>query len=609
MAEFSLNLPGTGWGRGATGRGTTGRARAFLPPALAILLILLALFPEAARSQDMAPSWNQSLGGSITGIPAAQAESVVAVLDGGDLKAFSSGGKTLWTYSARGRLSPFVSRSPEGVCYISRINGTFIAINRAGRELWRVNPGASLSGPPVIGWDGRIFLPAGNRIFCYTGAGRLLWYKNLERPAGVNPGLDKDGALILALENGVLLRIDPFGNTQSMNLAASPLSILSIGTAGDGARRFLVVYRNGNLEIADLGLEGPAVSGWRPPLPGLDGRISLPSLPSPPLAAVSRGEEAAVLLRDGRVIMLYAETGKILWAGESHMRGLAEGNSDPSANEAAMIFDERGIYALSRSGASGFTTDGRRLWTIRLDNTTSLPVFGDDGNLYSGAKDWTLYAYRLEERIKVRRQSLYGPAPEGLYGTGNPPPSPWATFPYRFETAEIETRLENIGKAVNTGTLGNMEMAYTADLMELAGAASVPVVSPTHPPVHLDSRIQALRRLASFGSRETIPFLVRVFNGDAEPLVKAAAAAAIGSIGTDPDGIAMSAFANSLFAPGQIRDEQTLKAIAAATGSLCRFSGPPLSETGVSILTILSSPEQPRTVRAQALQELRSLSR
>jgi outer membrane protein assembly factor BamB len=534
---------------------------------------------------------------------------VAAVLDGGNLVAFSSGGKALWTYAARGRLSPFISRSPEGVCYISRINGTFIAVNRAGRELWRVNLGSSLSGPAVIGWDGRIFVPAGNRILCYTGAGRLLWRKNLERPAGTDPELDKDGCLVLALENGVLLRIDPFGNTRSMNLAAVPRSILSIGTAGDGTCRFLVVHRNGNLEMVDLGAEGSAISGWRPPLPGLDGRMSLPSLPSPPLAAASRGEEAAALLRDGRVVMLRSETGKILWAGESHGKGQAGKNDDPAAAEAAMLFDERGIYALTRSGASGFTRDGRRLWNIRLDNSTSLPVFGDDGILYSGAKDWTLYAYRLEERVKARKQSLYGPAPEGLYGTGNPPPSPWAAFPYRLETREIETRLENAGKAVHTGILGDMEMAYTADLMELAGAASVPVVSPIHPSVHADHRIRALRFLGLFGSRETIPFLVKVFNNDAEPLVKAAAAEAIGRIGVDPEGIAMSAFANSLFAPSQVKDERTLKAVAAATGSLCRFSGPPLSETGVRILTILSAPERPGIVRAQARQELRSLSR
>jgi outer membrane protein assembly factor BamB len=568
--------------------------------------LFLILCPSQVRSEDTASLWKQVLGGSITGIPTAQAESVVAVLDSGNLRAFSSTGKALWSYSTGGRLGPFVSRSREGTCYVCRINGTFIAINRVGRELWRVNLGASLSGPAVIGWDGRIFTPTGNRISCYTGSGRLLWRKNLERSIGLSPALDKDGGLILSLENGVLLHIDPFGNSQAINLSDAPLSVLSIGTAGDESCRFLVVHKNGSLEIVDFGIEGPAASGWRPPLPGLDDRFSLPSLPAPPLAAVSRGQEAAILLRDGRVLLLRSRTGEILWTGDSHH--LAQtGGAPAESGESAMIFDERGIYALTRTGASGFTPDGRRLWYIRLDNSTSLPVFADDGILYSGGKDWTLYAYRLEDRIKTGERSLYGPAPEGVYGTGNPPPSPWASLPFRFETAEMELRLEGIRNAMGSGTLGDMEMAYTAYLMELAGAAIGPSVSPTHPPVQLDYRIRALRLLALIGSRETIPFLVTIFNRDKEPLVKAAAAEVIGSIGIDPEGIALSVFANSLFGPGQIKDEQILRAIAKATGSLCRFSGPPLSQTGVKILTVLSSPERPPVVKNQARRELRSL--
>jgi outer membrane protein assembly factor BamB len=109
------------------------------------------------------------------------------------------------------------------------------------------------------------------------------------------------------------------------------------------------------------------------------------------------------------------------------------------------------------------------------------------------------------------------------------------------------------------------------------------------------------------GSRETIPFLVNVFNRDVEPLVKAAAATAIGSIGVDPEGLAISAFINVIFGPGQIRDEQVLLAISAATGSLCRFSGPPLSETGVKILAGLGSPGNPRSVQTRARQELDSI--
>jgi outer membrane protein assembly factor BamB len=113
--------------------------------------------------------------------------------------------------------------------------------------------------------------------------------------------------------------------------------------------------------------------------------------------------------------------------------------------------------------------------------------------------------------------------------------------------------------------------------------------------------------LGQIGSRETIPWLVNIFRRESEPVIRTAAAAAIGSIGVDPDGAALQTFLYSIVHGGGMRDEQVLTAIASATGELCRFSGPPLSETGVRILNLLSDSSQPPVVRRQAGRELASL--
>jgi outer membrane protein assembly factor BamB len=63
----------------------------------------------------------------------------------------------------------------------------------------------------------------------------------------------------------------------------------------------------------------------------------------------------------------------------------------------------------------------------------------------------------------------------------------------------------------------------------------------------------------------------------------------------------------AIFPSGPLRDEQTLTAVAAATGALCRFSGPPLSDTGVKILSLLTGDNQPKLVQQQARRELASL--
>jgi outer membrane protein assembly factor BamB len=518
-----------------------------------------------------------------------QAQSAVVALDGGSVKAYSTGGRPLWTYYARGRLSPYVTRSREGTCYISRTNGVLIVVNRAGRELWRTNPGGPLSGPVVPGWDGRIFVPTGRKISCYTGSGWLLWQKNLESPIKLQPALSREGGVLLTLENGELLHIDPFGKTFSRKLSAPPRAVLSLGPAGMPGR-FMVLYQNGAAELLD-----PARPDQRP--------YTLPRLPGPPVAAVSRENQAAVTLADGQVVLVSGENGSFLWYGDSHLKNR---RNPPAAGEVSMLFDERGIYVLSKTGATGFTGDGRRLWFIRLEGAAAIPAFGDDGMLYSGGDDWILYAYRLEDRIRQQKQSMYGPASLGSYGTGNPPPSPWADYYFRFSEDEMETQFSRIEAVLAAHRIGEDELAFTAYLMEAAGSGSRQP-GQTQPPVQVHYRVRALRLLAVIGSRETIPFLANLFNRDNEPVIKAAAADAIGRIGIDPEGIALRAFMAAIFPSGPVRDEQVLTAVAAATGALCRFSGPPLSDMGVKILNLLTAGSQPRLVQQQARRELAAL--
>jgi len=525
------------------------------------------------------PLWRQALGGEITGQPTVQVQSVVMTLDGGSVKAYSSGGRPLWNYSARGRLSPYVTRSREGTSYISRTTGVFIAVNRAGRELWRHNLGAPLSGPVVIGWDGRLFIPLGKKIICYTASGRQLWSRELSDAISISPGLDQGGSIVLTLQNNALLRIDPFGNIANRELPGKAKSLLSL----EGGTYLILYEGSAHVDFLDFSdEEGDA----------------MPALPEPPLAAVSRGSLAAVCLADGRTLLISGAEKKILWTGESHISVMRRNGGRPDA-QAAMLFDERGIYVLSPSGASGFTQDGRRLWFTTLRNAASIPAFGDDGILYSGGRDWILYAYRMEDRAATHKQSLYGPAPPGAYGLGRPQGDVYFS-PYE-EMIKTETAL--IAAGIRAGEVGGNEMEWTAYLMKTASTGQDQGIAAAP----LQYRLNALRLLAQIGSSETIPFLTGVFTHDREPLVRAAAAQAIGAIGVDPDGIALQAFAGAVSPAAPAKDEQVLAAVASATGALCRFSGPPLSDMGVKILGMLTSSGQPRIAQRRAQSEMASL--
>jgi outer membrane protein assembly factor BamB len=533
----------------------------------------------------------------VTGIPSVQGETVMVVLDGGNLKTYTHRGTFLWEYFAGGKLCPYITRSREGTSYICRTNGTFMVINRTGRELWRMDLVSPLSGPVLVGWDGRLFIPSGDRLICYTAAGYPLWGEKLPAPIALAPIADKKGGLLLVLENREFLAIDPFGKIRSWTLPAEPAAIAPLDSANsENSGAVLIFYKTGAVDTLSRDPEGNFI---------LSSGI-FPGLPSPPLAAVSHQDLAALTLTDGRVLLLSGSGGGILWTGESH---LGSGKKTKNPDKAvSMLFDERGIYVLSRTGASAFTEDGRRLWILELEDASSIPAFSDEGILFSGGEDWILYAYQTEKRTRSLPRSLYGPPPEGSYGLGIPPPASWEDYAVGF--GEIDTFLKRMKEDIFTGRVGENERDYTGYLMELSGSfIRTPGASLVQPPVHMNYRIEGARLLGYIGSRETVPFLATLLLYEREPLVKAAAAEAIGRIGLDPDGIALRVF-SMLLTPGAPGiDERTLKAVIAATGALCRFSGPPLSNRGIKILTTLMGNEYPSTIRNQAKEELDSLRR
>lgn len=554
------------------------------------LILCLGHIQGYAQEPPADPIWRQALGGALLGKPASQAESVAVLLDSGNLRCYSRRGTLLWDYYAGGKLGPFITRSREGTSYISRTNGTLIAVNRSGRELWKKSPGEPLAAPVIVGWDGRIFVPTIKGLSCYTAAGYLLWFKKFDTPLVFGPLADLQGGLILGLDGGKVLHINHLGETRSFDLPGNPALVVPVlsrsreGTSGLFPPEQLVLVaadRTGKLSIL-----------------GETGESPLPQLPGSPLKAISRNDKIAFVLQNNRVVLLSYNEKNILWTGETqNLSGAASASVD-------MLYDERGIYVVSRDGAAGFTEDGRRLWIIHIQGAVGLPVFSDDGLLYSGGANWILHAYRLEERILGMKQSVYGPVPEGSYGLGAPGPSSWDGYYFRNDETEITRELDAIEKNIHAGKTGANEPDYVAYLMELASGA---LSSPGTTQIHVTFRVRALQLLAYMGSRETIPFLVRVFNRDPEPLVQATAAETIGRIGVDPDGVALRAFSMKIYSAAAPRNEQVLTAVAGATASLCRFSGPPLSDAGIKMLVLLANDTMPSAVRNQARKEMDSL--
>lgn len=555
-----------------------------------------------AMPVNAAPLWEAPIGDTIRGTPHLQASSAVLVGESGSVRSFFMSGTPLWNFDARGTAVPHVSRSYEAATYLCNTEGVFMTINRVGRELWRLNLGRPISYAPVVGWDGRVFIPFGSTMTCRTAAGNSLWTLELGSPVAFDPILDKTGSVATVLQNMDFVKVNQFSHLERIRLDRLPVMIVSL--VEENYHSYVLMYQSGEMEkviFNDNEGEGGKLS-----------RARFVSLPSPPAAAVSRGSQFVVTLRNGRTVC-YDAAGNTIWTINSHEAAEERGPGNLAQEHAKMMWDERGIYAITTRGVSAFTAEGRRRFVFRLSTVSSgVPAFSDEGLLYACGTDNILRVYKIDSRPRTVPQSrFYGPEPEGNYGMGNPPPSPWARENSRYSEESQNAVYAEIEAAIKSGNIGKMEPAYVAYIMEMVGFfIGNPQTSAVRPLVRPEQRIRLIGLLALVGSRETIPFLWNIFDRDQEPAVRRACADAIGVIGVDPTGRSFYSY-NFLLSPNNPNmDPQLVLAATSSIANLCRFSGPPLAMDGIRILRYFSNlPSVPNNVKAQIRNELDGLFR
>ena len=553
------------------------------------------------------PVWERQMDSTVLGLPFLQAESIVIVEDNGNVRSWGISGTHLWDFDPQGTVSPHSSRSMEGTTYVSNNAGRFMAVNRVGRELWHLDLGSPMSFPAVVGWDGRLFIFTGSDVYCRTAAGLSLWSQNLGSNIIMAPVLDNAGGIVTYLQNNEFIRISHLGTIERIPLTRQPAIIVPLLDPGvtpgptSSGNSYLLLYQNGeaeNISINFSAARGNQLS-----------RRNLPTLPTQPVAAAGRDNLAAITLRDGRVILIDGVTGQVRWTENSHETTAERGTGNLNPGDVTMAFDDRGIFSLSRIGATSFTVDSRRRWIFRLPATSTVPVLSDEGFIYACGRDMVLRAYKIDNQRRNIPRSMYGPNPPGTYGLGNPPPTHWAGVSGQFEEGNIRMMHDEIAEIINSGQIGESEPYVVGYCMEIIGFfITRPNASLVRPLVRVPERIEFIRLLANIGSRETIPFLVNIYNRDPEPSIKAACTEAIGKIGVDPNGEAIMAYSFLLGRHNVNRDSQLLLSASDSIAALVRFSGPPLAADGILLLTqIARFPAFRSDVRQRAQDQLNAL--
>jgi outer membrane protein assembly factor BamB len=547
-----------------------------------------------------APMWDTGIGDTVRGTPHLQASSAVLVGENGSVRSFFMSGTHLWNFDARGRATQHVARSYEAATYVCSTEGLFMAINRVGRELWRLNLGKPISYPPVVGWDGRVFISLDSVMTCRTASGNSLWTIDLGSNIAFSPVLDKTGSVATVLQNMDFIKVGQFSHIERLRLNRLPSLI---ATLNEGSQQsYVLLYQSGEME--KITYNPGAKEGSRLT------RTNLRSLPSTPVAIGSREARFLAILRDGRVLSIDAN-GSTIWTRNSHESPEEKGPGNLTPEQAKIMWDERGIYVITVRGVSAFTPEGRRRFVFKLSTESSgIPGFSDEGLLYATGKDNLLRVYKIDSKPRtVPQTKFYGPEPEGNYGMGSPPPSPWEGDNSRYDNTNQDKVYDEIRAIIRSGQIGKMEPVYVAYMMEMISFfIGRPQTSPVRPLVKPEERIRLIYLLAQVGSRETVPFLWHIFDLDREPSVRRACADAIGTIGVDPTGRSMVSY-NFLLTPNNPNtDPQLVLAATSSIAALCRFSGPPLSAEGIRILRLFSNlPTIPNNIRVQIRNELDGL--
>ena len=556
----------------------------------------------SAAKVGAAPLWETSIGDAVKGSPHLQASSAVLVGEKGSVRSYFMSSTHLWNFDARGTSTPFVARSYEAATYVCNTEGVFMAINRVGRELWRLDLGKPITQPPVVGWDGRVFITVDSTVTCRTASGNPLWTLDLGSNVVFAPILDQTGSYAAVLQNNDFIKLGPFSHLEKIRLDRVPVMIVSL--ADETQQSYVLMYAGGETEkviFNNSAREGSKLS-----------KQSFSSLPAAPAASVSRGSQFAVTLRDGRVLLLNA-SGNTLWTRNSHEHTSERGAGNISIEQADMMWDERGIYTKTIRGVSAFSSEGRRRFVHRLSNVSSgVPSLSDEGLLYATGTDNVLRVYKIEMKPRtVPIIRFYGPEPEGSYGMGNPPPSPWVGDDNRYNDISQDIVFEEISAVIRSGQIGKNEPVYVAYIMEMCSwFFDQPHASQVRPLVRPEQRVRLVELLAQVGSRETIPYLWNLFDRDQEPAVRRACADAIGKIGVDPTGRSFYSY-QFLLTPGNPNiDPQLVLAASSSIANLCRFSGPPLAPEGIRVLRYFSNlPTLPNAVKAQIRNEMDGLFR
>ncbi len=465
---------------------------------------------------------------------------------------------------------------------------------RSGGQAWTLDLDAPLAAAPAFGSDGRVFAAAGSRLYCLNPSGGRLWSMDLPAALSCPPGVDGSGDPVIALADGSLLVLSPYGRKLARLRSGAPVEALAPMQAGSGGPSLAAGLADGSVLLVE-GRTGRIVGG-RPIAVGQ----------APIAALIGEGSRLYGLDRSGLAFAV-SDSGSLLWRTATRC---PDGRLE--------VFSER-LVALSEGRAVSLSRSGELYREASLVNAAGPGLVSPAGLLFSPGKDWILDAYRFERPLGPAfgqaSGTPLGPAPaayiqaaaaadDGAAAAAASAAAEALAFdPGAADAGRKMALLADIEKKLRSGTIGAEEPAAAAYCSAVALGKLESGYTDSERLLSGDplSRSRACAVLGELGSPDYRAVLCTVLAEDRDSAVRAAACRALGAIAVDPGGLAAAAF---LAAAARRVDEETAFALMGAIESLALRSGSPPSVDEVRALLALSRLPYGALVRDRAVAAL-----
>jgi hypothetical protein len=402
-----------------------------------------------------------------------------------------------------------------------------------------------------------VFMLCFGRVFAQTTAVPV--WRGALGGAVLCPPACVDGAVVAVCEGG-FVRAFSYGGEDLWTyripgklepfVTRGPDGISWVAQAEAGGPRKLIALNRAGRKVSELVFDKPFTAS---PEAGLDGRVFVPF---------------------GDTVVMYSFRGQKL--GESKQDGASGSGFLPVRPPV------HPHVTLTMTRAQGQRPGSE--WVLDITGAAALPVY-NDGLVIVGGRNWILAAYRVED-----------------------PPSASSAPPETYKLAERTAvpdwvSIQGIAAALDRGTVGGNERIFASFLMDICQITATPKLRAAN----IEERVTALALLGRLGSSEYMPFLADVLRYETAPVLKVAAARAIGSVGIDRDGRAMAVLMNEALPVFPRNDPFTAVALADAAGNLILVNGPPAYSQGAAILGAYAAQKSSPSLQKRAAYWLEQL--